>query len=55
MAPFTEMRSTWEEGTEAKEEERVEFGSVGCEMPDRLESADVERALQYMHLSPKKR
>lgn len=32
---------------EVKEEEkRVEFGSVGCEMPDRYPSEDVERAVQ---------
>lgn len=43
MAPFTEMRNTWEEQTEAREEERVEFGPVGCEMPDKLKSTDVER------------
>lgn len=41
MAPFPEMR-----GRDCdKEEEGVEFGPVGCEMPDRLKSTDVERAL----------
>lgn len=28
-----------------RKEEGVEFGPVGCEMPDRLKSTDVERAL----------
>lgn len=29
-----------------EEEERVEFGPVGCEMAERHPSADVERAVQ---------
>lgn len=29
-----------------EEEERVEFGPVGCETPERHPSADVERAVQ---------
>lgn len=37
----------WERTSGAREEERVEFGALGCEMPDKyLPSTDMERALQ---------